>query len=114
MMILDAAIWEDIRSLMRNVAVTEETIGLDVVRAVGHGNTFLRHPHTVQNFKKELFFRDKTKMGWQCTLSGRMIPEARGIAKKILMDHTVRPLDKDVQRQGDAIIKAYEKGHGAR
>jgi hypothetical protein len=30
------------------------------------------------------------------------------------MDHTVRPLDKDVQRQGDAIIKAYEKGHGAR
>ncbi len=111
MMILDAAVWEDIRSLMRSVAVTEETIALDVVRAVGHGNTFLRHPHTVQNFKKELFFRDRTKNAWGATLSSRMIPEARGIAKKILKDHTVRPLDRDVQKQGDALIKAYEKEH---
>ena len=113
MMILDAAIWEDIRSLMRDVPVTEETIAVDVVRAVGHGNTFLRHPHTVQNFRKELFFRDRTKLAWQATLSSRMIPEARGIAKKILKDHTVRPLNREVQKQGDALIKAYEKEHAA-
>ena len=113
MMILDAAIWEDVRSLMREVSVTEETIALDVVRAVGHGNTFLRHPHTLQNFKKELFFRDRAKTGWQATLSGRMIPEARGIAKKILKDHSVRPLDRDVQKRGDELIKAYEKEHAA-
>ncbi|HYM40774.1 MAG TPA: trimethylamine methyltransferase family protein, partial [Thermoplasmata archaeon] len=113
MMILDAAIWEDIRSLLRDVAVTEETIALDVVRDVGHGNTFLRHLHTVRNFKQALFFRDRTKLGWQATLSNRMIPEARGIAKKMLKDHTVRPLDRDVQKQGDALIKAYEREHAA-
>ncbi len=111
MMVLDAAIWEDIRSLMRNVDITEETIALDVVRAVGHGNTFLSHPHTVQNFRKALFFRDKTKLGWQATLSNRMIPEARGIAKTLLKDHGVRPLDRDVHKEGDALIKAYEKEH---
>ncbi len=113
MMILDAAIWEDIRSLMRDMRVEEETVAVDVMREVGHGNTFLRHPHTLRNFKQELFFRDRTKLGWQATLSGRMIPEARGIAKKLLKDHEVRALGKDVVRQGDALIKAYEKAHAA-
>jgi trimethylamine--corrinoid protein Co-methyltransferase len=113
MLVLDAAIWEDVRAFMRDMAVNEETIALDVVRAVGHGNTFLRHPHTVRMFKQELFFRDRAKLGWQATLSSRMIPEARGIAKKILKDHQVRRLDKDVLREGDALIKAYEKEHAA-
>lgn len=113
MMILDAALWEDLRGFLREKAVTEETIALDVVKAVGHGNTFLKHPHTARTFKQELFFRDRTKLGWEATLSGRMIPEARGIAKKILKDHQVRRLDKDVLKEGDAIIKAYEKEHAS-
>ncbi len=113
MMVLDAAIWEDLRSFMRDMAVTEETVALDVVRQVGHGNTFLKHLHTLRNFKTEFFFRDRQTLGWETTNSSRMVPEARGIAKKILKDHTVRPLDKDVQRQGDALIKAYERAHAA-
>jgi trimethylamine--corrinoid protein Co-methyltransferase len=113
MMVLDSALWEDLRAFMRDVAVTEDTIALDVVKQVGHGNTFLRHPHTLQNFKRELFFRDRQKLAWGATLSNRMIPEARGIAKKILKDHEVRRLDKDVMKQGDALIKAYEKAHAA-
>ena len=113
MMILDSAMWEDLRSYMRGMAVTEDTIALDVVRAVGHGNTFLRHPHTLNNFKREFFFRDRQTLGWQATLSSRMIPEARGIAKKILKDHAVKPLPKDVAAQGDALIRAYEKAHVA-
>ncbi len=111
MLILDAAMWEDLRSFMRNMTVNEETIALDVVKEVGHGNTFLKYLHTLRHFKSEFFFRDRQTLGWETTLSNRMIPEARGIAKKILKDHTVRPLDKDVQRQGDALIKAYEKSH---
>ncbi len=111
MMILDAAMWEDLRSFMRHMTVDEETIALDVVKEVGHGNTFLKNLHTLKHFKSELFFRDRQTLGWETTLSNRMIPEARGIAKKLLKDHTVRALDKDVQRQGDALIKAYERSH---
>lgn len=111
MLVLDAAMWEDLRSFMRDMTISEETIALDVVKAVGHGNTFLKHLHTLKNFKSEFFFRDRQTLGWETTLSSRMIPEARGIAKKILKDHQVRGLDKDVQRQGDALIQAYEKSH---
>ncbi len=114
MMVLDAAMWEDLRAFMRNMTVSEETIALDVVREVGHGNTFLKNLHTLRNFKSEFFFRNKATLGWETTLSSRMIPEARGIAKKILKDHTVRGLDKDAQREGDALIKAYERAHASR
>ena len=62
---------------------------------------------------KELYFRDAQKLGWQATLSSRMIPEARGIAKKILKDHEVRRFDKDILRDGDALIRAYEKEHAS-
>lgn len=113
MMVLDAAMWEDLRSLMRDMPTTEETVALDVVKQVGQGNTFLRHPHTLHNFKREFYFRDRQALAWQATLSSRMIPEARGIARKILKDHTVRALDKDAQKEGDALIKAYEKQHVA-
>lgn len=113
MMVLDSALWEDLRAFMREMTVTEETIALDVVRQVGHGNTFLRHPHTVQNFRKELFFRNAQQLGWQATLSSRMIPEARGIAKKILKDHEVKRFDKEVLSEGDALIRAYEKEHAS-
>ena len=113
MMVLDAALWEDIRAFMRPFAVTEETVALDVVRAVGHGNTFLRHPHTVRTFKQELHFRDRSRVGWGATLSGRMIPEARGIAKKVLKEHTVPSVGKDVLREGDALIRDYEKRYAA-
>ena len=113
MMVLDAAMWEDLRSFMRDRAVTEETVALDVVREVGHGNTFLRHLHTLRNFKQELFFRNPQTLGWQATLSNRMIPEARGIAKKILKDHQVPRLGKDVLQEGDELIRRYERAHAA-
>ncbi len=114
MMILDAALWEDLRAFMRQMTVDEATIALDVVKEVGHGNTFLKSLHTLKNFKSEFFFRNRQTLGWETTSSSRMIPEARGIAKKMLKDHTVRGLDKDVQRDGDALIKAYERAHATR
>jgi len=79
------------------------------VKEVGHGNTFLTHPHTAKNFKKELFFRDKKKMEWEATLSTKMVPEAKEIAKKLLREHEVDPIDKDIVKQGDQILKEYEK-----
>ncbi len=108
-MVIDAYAWETFRAFMRSFTVSEETIALDVTQAVGHGNTFLRHPHTARNFRKELFFRDPKKLAWEATLSDRMVPEAREIAKRLLREHEVPPLDRDIVKQGDALIRDYEK-----
>lgn len=108
-MVIDAYMWENYRAFMRKIVVSEETAALDVIKAVGQGGTFLTNPHTMRNFKKELYFRDKKKLAWEATLSNKMVPEAREIARRLLREHSVTPIDKDIIKRGDQLIKEYER-----
>ena len=108
-MVIDASLWGNLRAYMRKFAFNEQTAALDVVKSVGHGNTFLTHPHTLRNFKKELNFWDPENMRWEASLSTRMVPEAKAMAKKLLKEHQVPPLDRSVQKQGDELISKFEK-----
>jgi trimethylamine--corrinoid protein Co-methyltransferase len=103
-LLIDAYLWDNYKSFMRKAEISREKMALDVVKEVGHGNTFLTHPHTAKNFKKELFFRDRSKAAFESTNSSAMIPEARRGVKRILKEHEVPELDKDIIRQGDEII----------
>jgi trimethylamine--corrinoid protein Co-methyltransferase len=106
--LMDSYLWEDIRNYMTKFTVSKEKIALDVIEAVGHGNSFLTHPHTARNFKAEHPIRPKTHRSWQATLSTAMAEEARKEAKALLKDHRVPALDKDVLRKGDELIQKYE------
>ena len=108
-LVIDAYLWEDVRAYMRKHTFNEQTIALDVIKAVGHGNTFLTHPHTLRNFKKELHFWDPAKLAWEATLSNKMVPEAKKIAKELLKSHQVPPLDKSMVQKGDEVIRSFEK-----
>ncbi|MDH3365975.1 MAG: trimethylamine methyltransferase family protein [Thermoplasmata archaeon] len=110
--VIDATMWEDVRAMMKKYEITEETAALDVVREVGHGNSFLNHLHTARNFRKELIFRDPAKQKWQATQSDAMIPEVREVVRRTLKDHRVPPIDADTLRKGDELISAYEKELG--
>ena len=107
--VIDSYFWEDVQKFMRRFSVTEESIAFDVVKSVGHGNTFLRSMHTAKNFRTEIAFRDQKRKLWQATLSTKMVPEAREIAKKVLAEHKVAPLDPAVKKKGDALLEEYEK-----
>ncbi len=106
--VIESYIWENFRGFMRELVISPETIALDVVRQVGHGNTFLTHPHTAKNFRKELFFRDPKKLAWEATLSDRMVPEAKEVARQILREHTVDPVGAEIVAGGDKLIREYE------
>jgi trimethylamine--corrinoid protein Co-methyltransferase len=108
-MVIDATIWDNLRAYMKKVVFDENTAALDVIRSVGHGNTFLTHPHTMKNFKKELNFWDPKKLEWESTYSDRMVPEAKRIAKQLLKEHVVAPIDKTALNQGDQLIRDFEK-----
>jgi trimethylamine--corrinoid protein Co-methyltransferase len=45
-----------IKRVLAGISITEDTLALDVIRAVGHGGDFLQHEHTVRHFRKEFFF----------------------------------------------------------
>lgn len=42
--------------VLRGIAVSDENIGLDVIREVGHQGNFLAHDHTLAHFKQDMFF----------------------------------------------------------
>ena len=107
--VIDSYMWENCRMMMREFEVTEESIALDVTKAVGHGNTFLKHPHTARNFRKTIAFRDQKKKLWEATMSTKMAPEAREVAREVLREHTVPQMDSEAIRKGDALLKEYDK-----
>lgn len=45
-----------VERVLRGFTVDDETLGLDVIRAVGHDGSFLAEGHTVRHFKQELWF----------------------------------------------------------
>jgi trimethylamine--corrinoid protein Co-methyltransferase len=108
-MVIDATIWDNIRAYMKKIVFDENTAALDVIRSVGHGNTFLTHPHTMKNFKKELNFWDPKKLEWEASYSDRMVPEAKSVAKRLLKEHVVAPIDKAALNEGDQLIRDFEK-----
>lgn len=107
--VIDSYIWENVRRQMTPFEITEETAALDVIRQVGHGNTFLTNMHTVRNFRREVIVRDPEKGKFECTRSKAMVSEARDIALGILKDHEVPSLDRAVLGRGNDIIREYEK-----
>ena len=86
-LVIDASLWEHCRPLLRKFAIDEQSAALDVVREVGQGNSFLTHPHTAKNFKKELYFRDRRRNSWEATLSTGMVAEAKSTVKKLSLIH---------------------------
>ena len=108
--VIDAYTWKNFRPFLRNMPVDEQSIAFDALRDVGHGGTFISHPHTLRNFRESIFNRDENVLRWETTRSREMVPEARAIAKKILSEHWAVELDGRVLEHGDSIVARYEKG----
>jgi trimethylamine--corrinoid protein Co-methyltransferase len=110
--VIDAWLWEDVRPYLREFTVSRDTLALDVMKAVGHGGTFLTSPHTGKNFRKELYIVDSTKRGLHSIPPSKVAEEAREVVRKTLREHTVPGLDRDIVRRGDEIVKKFEKSLG--
>lgn len=109
-MVIDAYTWGNFRPSMREMRIDEQTIAFDALKEVGHGGTFISHPHTLRNFREAISLRDESKRAWEATLSYGMVDEARALTRKILSEHKVPAPEKVILEQGEAIIRAYEKG----
>ncbi|MCJ7606826.1 MAG: trimethylamine methyltransferase family protein, partial [Thermoplasmata archaeon] len=107
--VIDSYVWENVRKQMTAFEISRTTAALDVIREVGHGNTFLTNIHTARNFRKEVIERDPDKGRFEATISRAMVPEAREIAKRLLKEHQVPQLDRSVVQAGDRIIKEHEE-----
>ncbi len=109
-MVIDSSLWDCFRAFLRDFTVSDTTVALDVVKDVGHGNCFLTHKHTADNFRDALFMYDRDALDMQATLSGSMISAASEAAEKLLDSHEPTPLDSDIAREGEALLLDFSKG----
>ena len=93
---------------MNEVEISEEKIGLDAVKEVGHGHNFLTHPHTMRYLRGELTFWEREKLDLLEMDDKEVHAEANRIVRSILDKHQVAPLANDLIEKGDAIIAKYE------
>jgi trimethylamine--corrinoid protein Co-methyltransferase len=112
-LIIDDEIVSFVKRIMRGIEVNEETLALDVMRRVGTTGSFLKERHTLNHFRKEI---------WMPKLTDRTFPEvwvkagandlwvkAREKAEKILVEHEVEPVPKEIRERLESIVKRAEE-----
>ena len=106
--VVDSYMWDCSKNYMHEVEISEEKIGLDAVKEVGHGHDFLMHPHTIKYLRGELTFWEREKLDLLNMDKIEMPAEANKIVKSILDKHQVEPIANDLIEKGHAIIAKYE------
>lgn len=109
-MVLDSIIWDNFRAFLKDFTIDEKTTALDVMKQVGHGNSYLSHAHTGRNFRKELSVWDSDSLRLETTRSSEMLPQARIIATKLLKEHKVPALDSEVLKKGELMLREASRG----
>jgi len=99
--------------IVKGIEVNDETLAVDVIRAVGPEGHFMSQRHTLRHLETELFFPklfDRTsEVTWAKAGKKDLRDVAKEKAKKILKEHFPEPLPKDVERQLAQIVKDAEK-----
>ena len=111
-LLIDAEIVKMIRRIIQGIAVNEETLAADIIRAVGPAGTYLAQRHTLKHMRKE---SSQTKLidrasleAWEKAGSKDMAKRANEEAKKILETHKPLPLPDAAAREIRSIIEEAE------
>ena len=106
-----------IKRIARGFEVNAETLATDIVKLVGPAGNFLAEPHTVEHFRRELWLADQlwTRQsfdGWQSQGCSSFAERLTERVNSILTTHTPQPLDDDLSREIDCIVKHAENELG--
>jgi trimethylamine--corrinoid protein Co-methyltransferase len=114
-LLMDCEIWSILEATFRGIAVTPETLALDVIRAVGPGGNFLGQRHTRQHMRErwlpQLMDR-RPYSAWEEKRDGAR-QWAGEKARQILQEVRPQPLDPALERELGRIIAALEREYEA-
>ena len=112
-LVLQEEVISYVESVMRNVEITDETLGLDVIEQAGPGGTFIDKMHTVEHFRNELWFPKLLDRNfYQAWLDGGATDTAQRCRERkqhLLATHRVEPIDDDLDRELDKIVAAARR-----
>jgi trimethylamine--corrinoid protein Co-methyltransferase len=113
-LVIDDEIFGMIFRAARGIEVDEEKLAVDVIGKVAkESSSFLEQKHTLKHFQNE-YFRPKlaskdARARWERMGSKNMVDVAREKVKKILAEHQPQPLNEDVKKKVNEIMKTATK-----
>jgi trimethylamine--corrinoid protein Co-methyltransferase len=113
-LVLDAEMMSGLQRLRRGFHVTEATLAVEAIAAVGPGGSFLGEEHTVAHLR--------TGEHWLANVSNRLVYDtwmeqggrnvvqsARERARELLRTHIPPQLDRGITREMRALVDAYDR-----
>ena len=116
-LVLDDEMAAMIEKTVAGIAVSDETLMLDEIHAVGSWSDYLARELTLthmRDFSQPQLFERRVYDAWLADGATTAYERARSKAKAILAEHEVEPLDPDLQQEIDAILAAAEQSLGVR
>ena len=108
--VMDCELWRNILRAWRGVDVDETMIAFDAIARVGPGGYFMKDPHTLKYFRREVLLPKIAMLPAEPESSGEPMKEAaRTEAKRLLEEHRCSPIDDDVQKDIVALLNEYDK-----
>ncbi|MDI6769551.1 MAG: trimethylamine methyltransferase family protein [Anaerolineales bacterium] len=100
-----------IKAFTSEIEVSDETLALDEIAAVGPGGNYLATKHTKKHFRETWYpqlFERGTYADWVQKGSKTLIERASERVQKILAEHLPEPLPEDVKARLREIVKRAE------
>ena len=112
MIVLGDEIISFVRRLMAGMAITPETLALDVIHEVGPGGNYFRVPHTTRNYKEVWYphlLDRRSYQGWLDVGRPTAFDNARQFARQAVVTHQPTPLPDGVSETLHAIVAEAEE-----
>jgi len=111
-MLMDGEIYDIIQKMAAGIEVTQETLAVDVIKKVGIGGHFLAEKHTrrhMRNIWQPKLFDRAPYDAWEIGGKKGAFQKATEKAKWILANHVPTPLEPDLQKELQKIIRAAQE-----
>ena len=110
-LLMDHECMKNIRRTLAGVTVDDENLAVEVIEAVGPGNTYLTHPHTFERARSQsrgdLFDRNPRDR-WAADGEKTAAERAYEAALNILDTHEPAPLPKGAEDDIDRLVAEYD------
>jgi len=106
--VLDVEAWRIVKAYLRTFEVSKEALGLEEIKKAGPGGSFLALKHTLKHFGREVFTEYRPKI-LDYPFKGSIVDAARKKAMEILETYRPEPLEEDVEREVDRLLREAEE-----
>jgi len=111
-LLIDQEIVKMIRRILKGITVNKDTIGLDVIKAVGASGNYLSQRHTLKYMRSELsttnLINRRMRDNWLNAGGKDMAAVANEQAIQILENYKATPLPADVSKKIRDIVEEGE------